>query len=334
MKYQARYLAYTGMKELWSPLLLITLMLLSSPAGSADDPGLMSLYRDALSEMREPLKRDDFRPAGLKTARDYDDLTQIYIEAGDYPKALEFAEKALELDGHDAIANLNAGIINYELEDYEKAVYYLTWALRIEEKLYLQSAVRIGEDLLSTAEPPSYIRITALLDKARVKAGTEAPHDEWEGAEYGETTETAGLLEGAKALVPGTGEEVETGAPEGRMKSQEERQAGDLFDTLRYVETRRSGAERHVGMRDFVSEIYVDEKNSNRAIAVVNEKWESLGNQRRLALTRELWEDWQGIKRKTGDKLGIYRIRLINPDKEVVGGSNWLNTNVWAKKPR
>ncbi|MEE9514786.1 MAG: tetratricopeptide repeat protein, partial [Candidatus Brocadiales bacterium] len=115
------------MKSLF-PLIITSLFLLSSPARAAVDPATIQLYHAALQKMERPFKSDDFRPAELDSAEDYDDLAQIYIEAGDYAKALETTMKALEIDQFDPIANLNAGLINYELEDYDEAAYYLRWA--------------------------------------------------------------------------------------------------------------------------------------------------------------------------------------------------------------
>lgn len=161
-------------------LLLATFVLLPSPAIAADDPELMNLYRRALEKMERPLKKEDFRHTGLKTARDYDNLAQMCIEAGDYPQALEFTVKALERDAFDPVANLNAGLIHYNQEDYKEAVYYLGWALRIERKLHKMRRVRLGEELLSTSEPPAHLAIMALLERAGEKVSEGFPLDEIE----------------------------------------------------------------------------------------------------------------------------------------------------------
>lgn len=167
------------MKRFSSPL-LAAFILLSPSITFANDPELMNLYRRALEEMKRPLKQDDFRPVGLKTARDYDDLAQMCIEAGDYDRALELTTKALELDAFDPIANLNAGLIYYNQGDYGQAVYYLRWALRIKEKLHRTRGLRMGEELMSTAEPPARMAITFLLKEAEERARAETLPDKAE----------------------------------------------------------------------------------------------------------------------------------------------------------
>lgn len=159
-------------------LLLAVLVLLSSSAASADDPEMMRLYRNAIEGMDRPLQKDDFESYGLKTARDLDTLAQMCIEAGDYARAQELTAEALELDAFDPVANLNAGLLYYKNEKYQEAVYHLGWALRIEENLYKTGRVHLGEELLSTSEPPAYLPIMTLLDKAREKAGMKPEADE------------------------------------------------------------------------------------------------------------------------------------------------------------
>ncbi|HCN18990.1 MAG: hypothetical protein A3C38_07920 [Planctomycetes bacterium RIFCSPHIGHO2_02_FULL_50_42] len=164
-----------------SSLFLAAFVLLSSSTASANDPEMMRLYRKALEGMDWPLRRDDFESVGLKTARDFDALAQMCIEAGDYARAQELTAEALELDAFDPVANLNAGLLYYKYEKYQEAVYHLSWALRIEENLYKTRRVHLGEELLSTSEPPAYLPIMTLLDKAREKAGMKPEADETGG---------------------------------------------------------------------------------------------------------------------------------------------------------
>ena len=172
--------------------LIIILFIFPSAAASADDPEMMRLYRKALEGMDRPLQKDDFESYGLKTARDLDMLAQMCIEAGDYARAEKLTAEALELDAFDPVANLNAGLLYYKYEKYQEAVYHLSWALRIEENLYKTRRVHLGEELLSTSEPPAYLPIMTLLDKAREKAGVKPDADE---------TEKEGLPEPSKEAV-------------------------------------------------------------------------------------------------------------------------------------
>jgi hypothetical protein len=87
------------------------------------------------------------------------------------------------------------------------------------------------------------------------------------------------------------------------------------------------------GMSPYISELYTVEKNGNKVTVVVNRSWNDVPYKKKLELIDKLWARWQGIKRKTGDKLGIYRVAVVDSDDAVVGGSNWLNTRVWALKP-
>ena len=174
-----------------SSIFLAAFILLSSSTASADDPEMMRLYRKALEGMDRPLRKDDFESVGLKTARDLDMLAQMCIEAGDYARAQELTAEALELDAFDPIANLNAGLLDYKYGKYQEAVYHLSWALRIEENLYKTRRVHLGEELLSTSEPPAYLPIMTLLDKAKEKAGTKPDTGETEKEGLPELSEEA-----------------------------------------------------------------------------------------------------------------------------------------------
>ncbi|MFQ5957684.1 MAG: type IV pilus biogenesis/stability protein PilW, partial [Candidatus Brocadiales bacterium] len=318
-------------------IFLTTFILLSSPSTiAAGDPELMSLYERALEGMERPLKKEDFQHTGLKTASDYDDLVQMCIAAGDYPKALEFTMEALELDAFDPIANLNAGIIHYKQEDYEQAAYYLEWALRIERKLHRTRGVRLGEEILSTSEPPAHLTIMALLEKAKEeakeKASEEVPPEETETGGVptasGEMAETLGRSGLQKSVITKTPpvevpeREVKIKGPEKRMESKKEGPVATLF--------RRLGS---VDMQKYVSDIYAAGGDGDKVIVVVNDKWKGLSYQIRLKRADKLWGEWQRIKRRTDDKVGMYRIQLIDHAGEKVGGSNWLNTKVWVKEP-
>ncbi len=324
------------MKRISSILLITTSILLSHVIASAQDTETVQLYKSALEQMDRPLERDDFRRAGLHTAQDYNGLTQMYLEAGDYEKALGSANKALELDPFDPIANLNAGLINYQLEDYEQAAYYFDWALRIEKKAQRARGVRLGEDLLSTSEPPTYQAITAMLEKAEEKATeqvreaalkkreeTEAPPAiPWETAR---TEGRTGLLEKAKALISSAGlpgKKAEPGKPEAQMPPDRKGNIGAFYRVL-----------AKIGMRVYVSEVTAAEGNTNKVVTTVNNRWAGLTYLKKMGMADKAWAQWQGIKRKTNGPRGMYRIQLVDSAGETVGGSNWLNTKVWVKEP-
>ncbi len=324
------------MKRISSILLITTSILLSPVIASAQDPETAQLYKSALEQMDRPLERDDFRRAGLHTARDYNGLTQMYLEAGDYEKALGSANKALELDPFDPIANLNAGLINYQLEDYEQAAYYLDWALRIEKKAQQARGVRLGEDLLSTSEPPAYQAITAMLEKADEKATEQVREaalkkkEETEGSpaipwETARTEGRTGLLEKAKALVSPArfpGKKGEPGRPGAQMPPDQKADIAAFYRAL-----------AQIGMRVYVSEVTAAEGNANKAVITVNNRWASLTNLKKMSMADKAWAQWQGVKRKTNGLHGMYRIQLVDSAGETVGGSNWLNTKVWVKGP-
>lgn len=320
------------MKRISSILLITTAILLSPVIASAQDPETVQLYKSALEQMDRPLERDDFRRAGLHTARDYNGLTQMYLEAGDYEKALGSANKALELDPFDPIANLNAGLINYQLEDYEQAAYYLDWALRIEKKAQRARGVHLGEDLLSTSEPPAYQAITGMLEKAteqvredalKKREETEAPPAiPWETAR---TEGRTGLLEKAKVLVSPTrvsGKKGEPGRPRAQMPPDQKADIAAFYRVL-----------GNIGMMVYVSEVTAAEGNANKAVITVNNRWAGLTYLKKMSMVDKAWAQWQGVKRKTNGLHGMYRIQLVDSAGETVGGSNWLNTKVWVKEP-
>ncbi len=311
-----------------SSLIIVALLLLLSATTSAQDADLMSLYHDAIKEMGRPLKKEDFRPFGRNTAQDYNELAQMYLEAGKYSKALEYTMKALELNDLDPIANLNAGLIYYELVDYDKAVYHLKWALWIERRSDGPEEPRLGRELLATSEPSSYLAIMALIDKASAKAEEEAKYARLE-REY----DAVGVPR--RPLTPETAKKqpavTKTPKEEGRKeagKKPTEKKPAEKGPTDLLLQ-----AAGRVGMRQYISEIYTAEGKDNKAMVVVKRTWGDVPYIKKLEFIDKLWARWQGIKRKTGDKLGIYRIAVVDSDDQVIGGSNWLNTKVWSMKP-
>ncbi|MCB7129415.1 MAG: hypothetical protein J3T61_07750 [Candidatus Brocadiales bacterium] len=315
------------MKSLFS-LIITSLFLLSSPARAAVDPTTIQLYHAALQKMERPFKSDDFRPAELDSAEDYDDLTQIYIEAGDYTKALETTMKALEIDQFDPIANLNAGLINYELEDFEMAAYYLRWALIIVKKAQKEREVQMGEDLLSTQEPAAYPAIEALLKKADEKTAEEYLQKQKEAhlaTLAASMADRGSLLDRSKAIFATKAPEKEEVRPaEVEKPAQPPRKKTDIDAFYKAL--------GGIGMMPFVSSVSADEGNSNKVIVTTNEKWNKLSYNERLDRADRIWSKWQGIKRRGGSKHGLYRIQLMDSTGRTVGASNWLNTKVWVKK--
>lgn len=316
------------MKRLSSLLIVayFLLQLLQSTTTSAGDTSLMSLYHDAIRSMDRPLKKDDFRRFGRNTSQDYNELAQIYLEGGDYTKALKYTTKALELNDLDPVSNLNAGLIYYELVDYDKALYHLKWALWIERNSKKAEGTRLGEGLLATPEPSPQLAIMALIDKAREKADEEQYYAGRE-RQY----DTVGMPHPPRLSVytgkqPGTTKPPEKERPVGTGKKAIPAAERSPTDILRDVSER-------TGMSPYISELYTVEKNGNKVTVVVNRSWNDVPYKKKIELIDKLWARWQGIKRKTGDKLGIYRIEVISSDDTVVAGSNWLNTKVWALKP-
>jgi tetratricopeptide (TPR) repeat protein len=319
------------MKRLSSLLIVAYIMLqllplLQSTTTSAGDTSLMSLYHDAIRSMDRPLKKDDFRRFGRNTSQDYNELTQIYLEGGDYAKALKYPTRALELNDLDPVSNLNAGLIYYELVDYKKALYHLKWALWIERNSKKAEETRLGEGLLATPEPSSQSAIMALIDKAREMADEEQYYV-GQGGEY----DTVGMPHPPR-LPLDTGKRPDTtrppererpGRPGKRAIPAAERSPTDIL---------RDVSEK-TGMSPYISELYTVKENGNKVTVVVNKSWNDVPYKKKLVLIDKLWARWQGIKRKTGDKLGIYRVEVVDSDDAVVGGSNWLNTKVWAQKP-
>ncbi|MGR3296546.1 MAG: tetratricopeptide repeat protein [Candidatus Bathyanammoxibius sp.] len=311
--------------------LLQLLQLLQPTTTSAGDTSLMSLYHDAIRSMDRPLKKDDFRRFGRNTSQDYNELAQIYLEGGDYTKALKYTTKALELNDLDPVSNLNAGLIYYELVDYEKALYHLKWALWIERNSKKAEETRLGEGLLATPELSPQLAIMALIDEAREKADEEQYYAGREG-EY----DTLGMPHPPRLPVdtgkrPGTTKPPEKERPEKKRPVKTGKKAipaaeRSPADILRDVA-------RRMGMSPYLSELYTVKKNGNKVTVVVNRSWNDVPYKKKLELIDKLWARWQGIKRKTGDKLGIYRVAVVDSNDAVVGGSNWLNTKVWALKP-
>ncbi|MCP4365629.1 MAG: tetratricopeptide repeat protein [Planctomycetes bacterium] len=286
----------------------------------------MRLYHDAIRSMDRPLKKDDFRRFGRNTSQDYNELAQIYLEGGDYMKALEYTTKALELNDLDPVSNLNAGLIYYELVDYEKALYHLKWALWIERNSKKAEETRLGEGLLATPEPSSQLAIMALIDKAKEKADEEQYYAGREG-KY----DTAGMPHPSRLPVdtgkrPGATKPPEKERPGGTGKKAIPAAERSPIDILR-------DASERLGMSPYISELHTVKKNGNKVSVVVNKSWNDVPYKKQIDLIDKLWARWQGIKRKTGSKHGIYRIEMVSSDDEVIGGSNFLNTKVWALKP-
>ncbi len=316
------------MKRLSSLLIVayILLPLLQPTTTSAGDTSLMRLYHDAIRSMDRPLKKEDFRRFGRNTSQDYNELAQIYLEGGDYTKALEYTAKALELNDLDPVSNLNAGLIYYELVNYEKALYHLKWALWIERNSKKAEETRLGEGLLATPEPSSQLAIMALIDKAREKADEEQYYAGREG-EY----DTVGMPHPSRLPVD-TGKRPGVTKPPERERPVETGKKAIPAAKRSPIDILRDVSER-MGMSPYVSELYTAGKNGNKVTVVVNKSWNDVPYKKKLVLIDKLWARWQGIKRKTGSKYGIYRIEVISSDDEVVGGSNFLNTKVWALKP-
>ncbi len=162
----------------------------------------------------------------------------------------------------------------------------------------------------------------ALIDKATEKA------EEGEYAGLGGEYDAVGVPR--QPLTPKTARKQpavtkpprEEGRKEARKRPAEKSPADLLFEA--------AGKTR---MRNYISDIYTAKGNDNKVMVVVKRTWGDVPYIRRLEFIEKLWAQWQGVKRKTGDKLGIYRVAVVDSDDAVVGGSNWLNTKVWALKP-
>ncbi|MHC4198129.1 MAG: hypothetical protein ACYSRP_09540 [Planctomycetota bacterium] len=166
----------------------------------------------------------------------------------------------------------------------------------------------------------------ALIDKAKEKADEEQYYAGREG-EY----DTVGMPHPSR--LP-----VDTGKWPGATKPPEKERPGRVgkkaisaaerspIDILRDVSER-------TGMPPYISELYTAGKNGNKVTVAVNKSWNDVPYKKKIELIDKLWARWQGIKRKTGSKHGIYRIEVVSSDDVVVGGSNWLNTKIWALKP-
>ncbi len=61
----------------------------------------------------------------------YNGLAEVYLQDGEYPDALPFAQKAYELEGNHWVAPYNLGMVEEKIGQYEPAIEHLREALKV-----------------------------------------------------------------------------------------------------------------------------------------------------------------------------------------------------------